>query len=207
MGTRPDHAARDRRPGEPERRAGEGRTEERVPPVEELLALQRTAGNQAVSALLARSPEGAVPTDEKGAKAAGRRATLPGIGTIPLLSVNLDPNRVGGAGGGRGGSVGREETRLPSELVVSSKVGKHTAALSKALLDGKAMDVEIVMPSDKAVVRLSLKGALVSSYSVSGETESWALTFSSISFSVDRKPGEPDSSGDDAGYDTTPARP
>jgi type VI protein secretion system component Hcp len=157
--------------------------------VETTLALQRSAGNQAVSGLVARAPTG--DTKEKeGAKAGGPQATLPGIGTIPLLSVSFSPSRLGGTGG----SGGREETEpAVRELVVTSRVGEHTPALLKAASDGKAMKVEIVIPGERTT-RLTLTGAIVSSYQVSGrgqpeETETWTLNVQAIEHAAEEAEG------------------
>jgi Type VI secretion system effector, Hcp len=156
--------------------AGAPRPEQRV------LALQRSAGNRAVSAMLARAPETAVPADAK--DTAGPTATLSGIGTIPLLSVGLDP---------AGGPPDREgEAKLPKDILLTSKLGKHSALLSKASADGTSMDVEIVMPRGGGALRIKLTGAVVSSYSASGETESWQLSFSSIKFEHVGEQEEPD---------------
>jgi hypothetical protein len=153
-------------------------------PAERVLALQRSAGNRAVSALLAR--DGAKPADKakpEPAAVTGARVSLPGIGTIPLLSVSL------GATPG-GGAIGRGEAeRQAREVFVSSKVGEHSAGLMRATLDGKPMAVEVIIPSGKSTVRLKLTGALVSSYNTSGEgpaaIETWALNFQAIEHSVE----------------------
>jgi len=166
-----------RRPDQLERRPAEAEHGP-APPQERVLALQRSAGNQAVSAMLARAPETAAPADAKGTE--GPRATLSGIGTIPLQSVSVDPN------------TQKREDR-PREIVVTSRLGKHSALLSKAAADGAQMDVEIVMPSGRGALRLTLTGAVVSAYQVSGELESWTLDFSSIELEHE---GEPE--GDDA---------
>jgi type VI protein secretion system component Hcp len=126
-----------------------------------------------VSAALARAPETAVPAD---AKATGPSATLSGIGTIALLSVNLDSKGV------------PREGESPREIVLTSKIGKHSALLSKASADGTSMDVEILMPSNG--LRIKLTGAVVSSYSASGGSETWKLDFSSIKF--EHEAGEPE---------------
>jgi hypothetical protein len=139
-------APRVQRRDELERRTADAEPEA-LRPVERLLALQRSAGNQAVSALLARSPDTAAPTDDQGAKVSGPRATLTGIGTIALLSVSLDPSRAKGTTPGRGGS-----DNAPKDIVITSRLGPHSPKLSKAALDGKAMDVEIVMPGGKSAV-------------------------------------------------------
>lgn len=200
MGNGREEALRRRR--QDERVPGAAGTEPEPPqPVEQVLALQRSAGNQAVSALLARAPDTAVPTDDKGAaKASGPSATLPGIGTIPLLSVGLDPGR----GIGPGGQGGKDREEPPKEIVFTSRLGKHSAQLSKAMLDGKAMDVEIVMPSGKSTVRLTLKGAIVSSYSTTGgdqPIESWTLNFSAMIHDVEGEGSESDERGRGGGRD------
>ena len=183
--------ARRQQPDELARRAA-GAEPERPQPVEQLFALQRSAGNRAVSAMLARAPDTAVPTDDKGAKApSGPQATLSGIGTIALMSINLEAGR--GAGGGGGG-----ERDTPREIVVTSRQGPHSTKLHKAALDGNAMDVVIILPRGATTVRLSLKGAIVSSYrptNSEGEAlESWTLDFSAIKHEV---VGEPDGSEDE----------
>ena len=199
MGSARDEALRRRR--RDERAPGAtGAEPDRPQPAEQVLALQRSAGNQAVSALLARSPDTAVPADDKGAKASGHTATLPGIGTIPLLSVSMEPGRRAGRPGGRGGKD--EET--PKEIVVTSRLGPHSSKLSKAALDGNAMDVEIVMPGGKRTHRLTLKGAIVSGYSTTGgddPIETWTLNFSAMTHTVDGESIEPDGGGRGSGSD------
>jgi hypothetical protein len=145
-----------------------------------VLALQRSAGNRAVSAMLAREP---TPADAKAPPAAAATATLSGIGTIPLLSVNFE------AGRGIQPPVGRGADRDPGgprEIVVTSRHGKHSSLLAKAAVSGGPMTVEIVMGQGK--LKLTLENALISSYSTSGGSEgdgaggleSWALNFSAM---------------------------
>lgn len=161
-----DRRKRSRPDDERERRAPDAPPAQAHP----LLELQRGAGNRAVSSLLARAPD----TKEKEAAPPTSRATLPGIGTIPLLAAS------------RGGSrqVRRDEEDTSGKLDLSSKLGEHSALLSKAMLDGRPMDVEVVLGR----LRLQLKGAIVSHYSVSGDAEGsieqWSLDFRSIEQSV-----------------------
>jgi hypothetical protein len=169
---------RDRSPGERRRdgldRRKAGESPRRPPAADRVLALQRSAGNRAVSALLARSPDDTkAKDDEKGA-----RATLSGIGTIPLLSVSFDVNRTPGGRGGEGGAP------PPREIVFFSKIGEHSAKLTQAVIDGRPMEVEVILPGGGSTLRLKLKGAIVSSYSTSGDrddaTETWVLNFQSL---------------------------
>ena len=79
--------------------------------------------------------------------------------------------------GGKGASV--------RELFFTSRVGEHSSALSRALIDGKPMDVEVILPR----MRLRLTGAVVSSYTTSGSdgnpTEAWTLNFESLEQSAE----------------------
>jgi hypothetical protein len=178
---RRDHAPSERRPEELDRddRPLQPEASERMH------ALQRSAGNRALSARLARAPDTGKPDvkqgEEEKTESSGARVTLPGIGTIPLLSVSFG----GGAGGGVGGPGGgrsREGDKGPSirELVFVSSVGDHSPLLSRAAVDGKPMEVEVILPR----LRLKLTGAVVTSYSISeasgSATESWALNFESV---------------------------
>jgi hypothetical protein len=164
--------ARSRRQDEPERTAPRRGTA-RPAGADAVLELQRGAGNQAVSSLLARE------TKDKAEAATGTRATLPGIGTIPLTSVQF--------GGSRGPGRRREEDDekdTSGEIVLSSRVGKHSQRLLKASLDGKSMTVEVVIAGSGGNVRLELKGAMISSYSTGSgggeEIETWTLNFQSM---------------------------
>ena len=160
-----------RRPGEEEERLAD---EPQAPakPAEQLIALQRSAGNRAVTAMLGREAT-AEPADTRRQPArTGRYAVLEGIGTIPLLSASLDTARMGGSGSG-----GRSDKLDVKEIHLSSAVGPHSPDLDRAASAGPPMDVEIVLGPK---VRLKLKGALISSYSASAEVESWSLNFASI---------------------------
>jgi type VI secretion system (T6SS) effector Hcp len=168
--------ARSRRQDEQERTAPRRGTA-RPAGADAVLELQRGAGNQAVSSLLARETKDKEKPKEEAA--AGTRATLPDIGTIPLTSVQF--------GGSRGPGRRREEDDekdTSGEIVLSSRVGKHSQRLLKASLDGKSMTVEVVIAGSGGNVRLELKGAMISSYSTGSgggeEIETWTLNFQSM---------------------------
>jgi Type VI secretion system effector, Hcp len=177
---------RTRRPEEQERDAPGEQPVRATPAAEALLAVQRSAGNHAVSALLARAPDKAKPKEKdkpKEAAPAGTRATLPDIGTIPLLSVQFGGSRPTGRGRGE-----EDERQTSGEIVVSSLVGAHSQQLLKASLDGKPMTVEVVIAGSGSTLRLTLKGAMISSYSTGSgggeEIETWTLNFQSLEQSV-----------------------
>ncbi len=143
-------------------------------------ALQRSAGNRSLSALLARDPDTPVPEEGPAQMSTGGTGvvTLGDIGAIPVGSATLggpqgQPTHMGG-----GGSAGRSN---PREMSFTSIVGDHSPKLFKALSDGTSM------PGDVAVgdFHVTLTGAIVSRYSTSGgdtPAESWALNFASIVF-------------------------
>ena len=176
---------RDERDADERGRLRSDEPERRPDPAETMLALQRSAGNRAVSALVARTPDDMKKGVEK---AEGASATLEGIGTIPILSVSFPPARAG-----TGGSGGDREQSSPHELVLTSKVGEHSASLVKAAGDGRQMTVEIVVPG-KGAMLLKLTGAIVASYQTSGrgpdEMESWTLNFKAIERTTEEAEGE-----------------
>jgi hypothetical protein len=168
------------RQDEPERRPPDDRQLRRSP-TDAVLELQRGAGNRAVSSLLARAPD--TKEKPKEATATGTRATLPDIGTIPLVSVQFAGSPHPGRGRGE-----EDEKQTGGEIVVSSRAGKHSQQLMKASLEGKPMTVEVVIAGSEGAIRLELKGAIISSYSTGSgggeEIETWPLNFQSMEHSV-----------------------
>jgi hypothetical protein len=138
-----------------------------------IIALQRTVGNHAVAAMLARE---AAPK----LQAAPGLAILDGIGTIPLESVSLGEVQKGGS---------REKPVTTREVNVMSKQGDHSSALQRASIDGKPFEVELLI-GDK--VRVKLHKAIISSFSMSGHggdgpMDSWTLNAESIEFVTDER--------------------
>jgi len=159
----------------------------------ELLALQRSAGNRAVAAMLARDTKTPQkPKEDKAAppKPTGPHVTIEGIGVIPLESFQWGSHQ--GAGGHGGGQP------QVTEMHFSSKIGPHSNDLFRATLSGEAHDAEIVYPSKDGELRIKLKGAMVSSYSMSGEgkdaMESWTLNFTGVEF---KRPKDDEAKQDD----------
>ena len=159
----------------------------------ELLALQRSAGNRAVAAMLARDTKTPPkPKEDKAAppKPTGPHVTIAGIGLIPLESFQWGSHQ--GAGGHGGGQP------QVTEMQFSSKIGPHSNDLFRATLSGEAHDAEIVYPTQDGELRIKLKGAMVSSYSMSGEgkdaMESWTLNFTGVEF---KRPKDDEAKQDD----------
>ena len=142
----------------------------RAPELEALLSLQRSAGNRAVGALLARAPDAKTPEKKK---SAGAKVTVAGIGVIPLLSFSWDTMHSGS------GSVGTTKRGQPSgDVVLTSPEGAHTPKLMQLASHGARVDAEIVTRG----YTLTLREALIISYQASNphegpddRTETWAL--------------------------------
>ena len=106
------------------RRDPERTDDERRPvvpgPAADLLALQRSAGNQAVRAMLSREPKPTAPPK----KETGFRVVFPGIGTIPVESIQM------GATQARPGRPAEREPGPPafSDMHFTSRVGGHSTA-------------------------------------------------------------------------------
>jgi hypothetical protein len=143
-----------------------------------IIALQRTVGNQAVAAMLARE---AAP---KQAKPAPGFAVLGGIGTIPLLSASLSSQS-----GSQSGS--KENPVTTHEIVVTSEMGEHSAKLMLASQQGAAFEAEIMLGEK---LHLKLHKAMVANFQESGHggggdapVDTWTLNAESIEFITDER--------------------
>ena len=150
-----------------------------------MLALQQSAGNQAVGALLARTPAGDPGKTERPEGTA--QVTLGGIGTIQVQSVELPASAVGTGSSSR---RRRDEKPAGGQLTFTSKIGPHSTGLVRASAEGRKSNGRVDYPG----LRLELSNAVVSSYQASKiegrETETWTLEVESIEF-VTRQPEEP----------------
>jgi len=140
-----------------------------------ILALQRTAGNHAVAALLARE---AKPKQPEPAQAV---AFVGGLGSIPLLAVGLGEAHKGGD---------REHPTTSRDIPVMSKQGEFSAALALASQRGDVFEVELFV-GDK--VRIKLHKAMIASFSTAngsggdGPMDSWTFNAESIEFVADER--------------------
>jgi hypothetical protein len=170
------------RPPDGRRDPGRADAAPREDAAQAVIALQRSAGNQAVGALLARAPKEDPRTPE--APEGPTVVTLGDIGPIRVVSVQLPAPTTGGAGPGSG--KGRE--MFAGQLIVTAKVGPHSAAIARANVDGRAMDGVIEFGSG---LRIKLTKAMVASYQVSGgdreASETWTLDAQGVEF-VTRQP-------------------
>jgi hypothetical protein len=139
-----------------------------------MIALQRTAGNHAVAAMLAREAK------PKQVAPAPGLAILQGLGSIPLLSVQI----------GQGAPLPShaEKAAAPPEVAIMAKQGDHSAMLERASRSGPAFEADVFIGEK---IHLKLHKALVSSYrldsSGDGPVESWVLNSESIEFVTDER--------------------
>jgi hypothetical protein len=127
-----------------------------------VLALQRAAGNQAVSQWVARQPVKGV-------------ATTPTV-QIGKLKIDVD-------GGNTGEWAASKKGEAPDKLVVTSHKGKHSAQLEKLFkaktkIDKLTLTVPPANKSEKlgvGSVVIEIGGGRITEYSVDGDTESWTV--------------------------------
>ena len=150
---------------EHERRSAD-RPDERAPerpkPIHNVLALQRSVGNQAVAAMLAREPVAEeAKTGGEEEKAYGK-ATLAAIGAIPILSFTM-------------GVSSPDSKTQQRDFQFTSRVGGHSDRLMGALVAGSVHDAEVDIGGGR--MKLKMEKAMVSSYQISGDAGSKPLEY------------------------------
>ena len=170
------------------------RVAERLPE-HALLELQRTAGNRAVGAMLARDITTAEPADaSKQAAPSGPHVLVPGIGVVPVESFSLTVGRQQPPPKDTEEAPKKDKDKKDKDLpggdvTFTSKVDVHSSDLYRWFLDGRQKDIVIVVPKGEATMRITLKGALISAFQHSGDNESWTVNCTAMSFeTVEPKP-------------------
>ena len=187
-------AQRKRRRREEEREEEEQRDEERArekeatpaAPADRALELQKTAGNRAVGAALARwglpwIPMTATPQWPK------QPQVIADGKVIPLKSWSW-ADAAPGAGGGVG--AGRAQF---SEVSVTTTQGEHSSdLLLRTAQGGPFKTVIIVVPGkDGKGMTLTFTDVLITAYQPSGDQETWTLSFAKKEFSQSPPPAQP----------------
>ena len=158
----------------------EQRRDVRASPAEHpLLALQRSAGNSAVTeSLLARDGTKAPPKKEEPKSGTDYTVTIEGVGEFKALSFSHQGK---------------------NEVTVTKETDELSSALMKLMLDGKSVKVVITAPH----MTLTLEGAIISGYNAGsgGEKPVETLTFNFTSQSVEyHGGGSDDGGGSSTGY-------
>lgn len=146
-----------------------------------MLALQRTVGNRAVGAMLARdaSTAEAEPADAKSPGGSRAAIELGSLGKIALDSWSLGMS--GGAGSSVGG--GGSGKQKPQDVSLQSQGGKHSPKLAEAVAKGKQYESAVI---DAGHVVFRMTDVIVSSYQAGGGEkrdkdgsgpESWSINF------------------------------
>ena len=148
--------------------------EKEATPADRVLDLQKTAGNRATTAALSRwgfpgFPATAAPTWPK-----EPQVIVDGV-VIPLQSWSMAE--------GHGGAVGPDRSHL-SDVNVVTPLGDHSTDLMlKATQGGQIKTVVIVVPTkDGKGFTVTLEEVVISSYSVSDQTVSWAMSYRKKTF-------------------------
>ena len=142
-----------------------------------MLALQRTVGNRAVGAMLARdaTTAEAEPADAKSPGGSRAAIEMGSLGKIALDSWNFPTS--GGTGGGHGGS------QKPRDISLQSQGGKHSPKLAEAVAKGTPYESAVI---DAGHVVYRMTDVFVSSYQPGGGEkhdkdgsgpESWSINF------------------------------
>ena len=163
-------------------------------PAARVLELQKTAGNRATGAALARWPFFAAPKAPVAQWPKQLEMIIDGKTVIPLESAQTGTDRR--LTNPTGTAVNREKEKDESgEMVVTLKQGEWSTGLFREALDGRGYKkVEIVFPGkDGKGMRLILEDVLISGYSISGHggvgndspMDSITLNFKKRTFSQD----------------------
>ena len=154
-----------------------------------VLDLQKTAGNRAVGAALSRwglpwLPLAAAPQWPK-----EPQVIMDGV-VIPLASWSLSE---GQTGSGVGGTSSGQRSEHLNDAHVLTKLGDHSSDLARATAQGKHFKtVLIVVPGkDGKGYTVTLHDVLITGYSMSGQDESWALSFSKKEYSQSPPQAQP----------------
>jgi Type VI secretion system effector, Hcp len=173
---------------QPREREQEKEVATEATPADKVLELQKTAGNRAVGAALARwglpwIPQAAAPEWPKEAE-----VILDGE-VIPLSSFSwTGSNSTGGAG-----ASGVDKPQFVNEVNVTTAAGEHSAELFQKAVHGDPIKTAIiVMPGkDGKGFTITLTDVLISSYQTNGPTDSWSMSFAKREFSQSPPPAQP----------------
>jgi hypothetical protein len=145
---------------------------------ERVLDLQKTAGNRATTAAISRWGIGMLPLAATPQWPKEAEVIIDGV-AIPLRSWGWS---VGGSGVG-GGSTGAAKPEM-DEVDIVTAVGKHSSDLALKTARGDPIKtVVVVVPGkDGKGITVTFTDVLISSYSLSGDTESWSMSFAKKEF-------------------------
>ena len=151
--------------------------EREATPADRVLELQKTAGNRATTAALARWGIGMLPLAAVPRWPKEPQVIVDGL-VIPLHSFSFNEASSGT------GSTGQGKTHL-NDIQVMTTLGDHSAELAQRTARGNPFKtVVIVVPGkDGKGMTLTLTDVMISRYSISGDAESWSLSFAKKEFS------------------------
>ena len=171
----------------PQQAVQEKEREREATPADRVLELQKTAGNRATTAALSRwgfpwFPATAAPQWPK------EPQVIVDGKVIPLQSWSWSTHSPGTGSGGTGAGKAHFDG-----VNVTTAMGDHSAELALKTAEGQHIKtVLIVVPGkDGKGVTLTFTDVLIMSYSISGDAESWSLSFATKEFSQSPPPAQP----------------
>ena len=156
---------------QPQEREQEREVAKEPKPADRVLELQKTAGNRAVGAAIARWGLPWIPTT-----AAPQWPQEPQViadGTVLPLTSWSWADHAPGTGGGTG------KPQEGGDISISTKTGKHSADLLLRTAEGRAFKtVVIVVPGkDGKGITLTLSDVMITGYQLNGDMETWTVSF------------------------------
>jgi hypothetical protein len=170
---------------QPQEREREREVATEPTPADRVLELQKTAGNRAVGAAIARWGFPGTPTTAAPQWPKEPQVIADGL-VLPLKAWSWVDRRPGtGGGSGRAQPAG--------EMSLSTTTGAHSSDLLLRTAEGRAFKtVVIVVPGkDGKGVTITLHDVSISGYQLSGELETWTVVFAGKEFSQSPPQAQP----------------
>jgi hypothetical protein len=154
-------------------------------PADRALELQKTAGNRAVGAALARWGLPWIPMAP--APQWPKEPQVIADGTVIPISSWSWADRQPGTGAGAG------KPQPGGEISISTKTGSHSADLLLRTAEGRSFKtVIIVVPGkDGKGITLTLSDVMITGYQLSGDVETWTVSFAAKEFSQSPPQAQP----------------
>ena len=147
-------------------------------PTDRVLELQKTAGNRAVGAAVARWGFPGIPLTAAPQWPKEPQVIADGL-VLPLSSWSWSSH-----GPGTGGGTAKPQEGS-GEISLSTKTGMHSSDLMLRAVEGRSFKtVVIVVPGkDGKGFTITLHDVMITGYQLNGDMETWSLSFAKREFS------------------------
>ena len=171
---------------QPQEREPEREVAAETTPADRVLELQKTAGNRAVGAAIARWGFPGMPMTAAPQWPKEPQVIADGL-VLPLSSWSWADHAPGiGAGTGK-------PQEGAGEISLSTKTGLHSSDLMLRTAEGRSFKtLVIVVPGkDGKGVTITLHDVMITSYQVNGDMETWSVSFATKEFSQSPPQAQP----------------